>query len=67
MKSVRFCQGTRRFRKTVALPLTVSLGVAASVATASVSELIARADLALYEAKGRGRNRVVVADVPPEA
>ena len=45
-------------------PITVSIGVAKSAAPAeSASRLLWRADSALYEAKGGGRNRVV-ADSP---
>lgn len=43
--------------------VTVSAGVAPRTAGESISELIGRADLALYAAKRAGRNRVLVA--PP--
>jgi diguanylate cyclase (GGDEF)-like protein/PAS domain S-box-containing protein len=44
-------------------PVTISVGVAAAQGTATVAKhLIARADLALYEAKQAGRDRVVCAD-----
>ena len=42
------------------LRVTVSIGVASGAET--LEELIRRADRALYRAKGRGRNAVVVAD-----
>jgi diguanylate cyclase (GGDEF)-like protein len=41
-------------------PYTISVGVAAWEPGMSVSELIEAADKAMYEAKRRGRNRVVV-------
>jgi diguanylate cyclase (GGDEF)-like protein len=43
-------------------PLTVSVGVAGGRAS-SAAELVAAADQALYAAKQRGRNCVVVSDV----
>jgi two-component system, sensor histidine kinase LadS len=45
------------------VPIRVSLGVVAQVASTaqSVSEFISRADAALYQAKGQGRNRAVLA------
>jgi len=42
-------------------PLTVSIGVADYQPGDSVDTLLARADAALYEAKARGRNQVVLA------
>lgn len=42
------------------LPITVSFGVAALAPDASVEEVIARADAALYKAKEHGRNRVEI-------
>jgi diguanylate cyclase (GGDEF)-like protein len=40
--------------------VTVSAGVAAELAPASLDRLLSRADAALYEAKSAGRNRTVV-------
>ncbi len=45
----------------VNLPLTLSIGVAALRRGESAEQVIKRADLALYEAKRSGRDRVVVA------
>jgi len=46
---------------------TVSIGIACGQSTVDVFELLARADLAMYQAKKEGRNRIVVApeDVSP--
>jgi len=44
------------------LEVTVSLGVGAFVHGCSIEQVIARADAALYRAKGEGRNRVCCAD-----
>lgn len=46
-------------------PLTISLGCAEFFADESLSDLVARADAALYQAKREGRNRVVAAEVAP--
>ena len=39
-------------------PVTISIGVAQHQAGESVDDMLARADKALYRAKGNGRNRV---------
>lgn len=41
------------------IPLTISIGVAAHRQGDSIEQTLARADAALYRAKGEGRNRVV--------
>lgn len=43
------------------LPYTFSAGVAAAAAGESAADLVRRADVALYDAKGAGRDRLVVA------
>jgi diguanylate cyclase (GGDEF)-like protein len=49
------------------VPCTVSIGVASYPQDGrSIEALLARADLALYEAKAAGRNRVVQPDVATE-
>ena len=47
------------------LHITVSIGVATAVAGSTVDSLLERSDLALYQAKNEGRNRVVLAPTPP--
>lgn len=45
-------------------PLTMSIGVAVQAPGEAVDAVLARADGALYAAKGAGRNRVVLAEAP---
>jgi len=51
-----------RLRTAIPMGQTCSAGVACWDGKESVSNLVARADRALYQAKTQGRNRVVVAD-----
>jgi diguanylate cyclase (GGDEF)-like protein len=53
-----------RLRSTTPGPITSSAGVAAWDGQEAASELLARADLALLEAKHEGRNRTIVAPSP---
>ena len=48
----------------VAIPVTVSIGVATAFASDGVDALLAEADAALYRAKHAGRNRVVYGPSP---
>jgi diguanylate cyclase (GGDEF)-like protein len=50
-----------------ALSITLSVGVAVAHTNSTVDSLLERGDLALYQAKNQGRNRVVVAPAPPSA
>jgi diguanylate cyclase (GGDEF)-like protein/PAS domain S-box-containing protein len=47
------------------ITVTASLGIAHAVAGESLDSLLARADLALYQAKESGRNQVAIADEAP--
>ena len=42
------------------IAVTVSVGIASVISSISLSEILNRADKALYEAKGAGRNRVCI-------
>lgn len=47
--------------------ITMSIGVAEHLPGEASENLVRRADLALYEAKNRGRNQIVIASREPEA
>ncbi len=48
------------------ISVTISIGSADSRSFASLSEMIAAADAALYQAKAQGRNRTVASESGPE-
>jgi len=58
-----------RFRigQDTTIPLSVSIGGAAHRAAATLSDLMREADRRLYEAKRRGRNRVIFTEMPAAA
>jgi diguanylate cyclase (GGDEF)-like protein len=47
--------------------ITMSIGVAEHLPSESAANLVRRADQALYEAKARGRNQIIIASREPEA
>ena len=53
-----------RVETTISIPQTVSIGLASWDGQETPRELDERADLAMYEAKHRGRNRIAVASRP---
>jgi diguanylate cyclase (GGDEF)-like protein len=63
--AARFVQGLRELRFAGGLRVTCSAGVAALSAAGDSASLFAAADEALYEAKRRGKDRVVVARTAP--
>ncbi len=52
----------RRIRAAVPRSRTASVGIATWDRSETAEQLVARADVALYEAKARGRDRTIVAD-----
>jgi EAL domain-containing protein (putative c-di-GMP-specific phosphodiesterase class I) len=58
---------TERLRELVPRGLTCSAGLAQWDARESLVALMSRCDAALYDAKARGRNRLVVAPAPADA
>ncbi len=63
--AARFVQGLRDLRFAGGLRVTCSAGVAALAGGGDSASLFAAADEALYEAKRRGKDRVVVARAAP--
>ncbi len=59
--AVSMCKIHGRDGRTFVGMVTISLGVAAASAGESLEQLIHRADAAMYQAKGAGRNRVLIA------
>jgi diguanylate cyclase (GGDEF)-like protein len=49
------------------IPITASFGVAVLRPREPIESVVGRADVAMYAAKGGGRNRVVGASEPPPA
>ena len=58
----RSVEGLKIFAGEQPVPVTCSLGVAEWEAGDTIDTLLRRADVALYEAKRAGRNKVVAAD-----
>jgi diguanylate cyclase (GGDEF)-like protein len=63
--AARFVQGVREVRFAGGLRVTCSAGVAARADGGDSAALFAAADDALYEAKRRGKDRVIVARAAP--
>ncbi|WP_179145233.1 GGDEF domain-containing protein [Rhizobium sp. RU36D] len=50
-------EGQRIEHQQVSIPVTISLGISVAARNSSLTDLMSTADLALYRAKGHGRNR----------
>ncbi|HYO90619.1 MAG TPA: GGDEF domain-containing protein, partial [Pyrinomonadaceae bacterium] len=64
-EKIRLAAEAQLFGSGHIFPLTLSAGVASLSEQESGHDMIARADMALYNAKARGRNRVEKADNHP--
>lgn len=65
-EKIRLAADAQLFGSGHIFPLTLSAGVASLLEQESGHDMIARADMALYDAKSGGRNRVEKADVQEE-
>jgi diguanylate cyclase (GGDEF)-like protein len=65
-EKIRLASDAQLFGDRRIFPLTLSAGVATLLEQESGHDMVARADMALYNAKARGRNRVEKADAHEE-